>query len=75
MLLGDIVLAHGVCAAEAGERAVSIEAHAQHLIVHGTQHLLGFDHEGDAQAEAMEDMERAAMAALGLHDPYPIRED
>jgi probable rRNA maturation factor len=75
VLLGDIVLAHGVCASEATERGVSAEDYAQHLIVHGTLHLLGFDHEGDAEAEAMEDMERAAMAALGLHDPYPVRED
>lgn len=75
VLLGDIVLAHGVCASEAIERGVSIEAYAQHLIVHGTLHLLGYDHEGDAEAEAMEDMERAAMVALGLHDPYPVRED
>jgi len=75
VILGDIVLAHGVCAAEAEERGVSLEDHAAHLIVHGTLHLLGFDHQGDAEAEAMEDMERAALADLGLHDPYPVRED
>ena len=75
VLLGDIVLAHGVCMAEAVERRVAVEAHAQHLIVHGTLHLLGFDHEMDAEAEAMEAMERAALVALGLHDPYPVRED
>jgi len=75
VLLGDIALAHGVCAAEAIARGVSVEAHAQHLIVHGTLHLLGFDHEMDAEAEAMEAMERAALAGLGLHDPYPVRED
>ncbi|RYD53861.1 MAG: rRNA maturation RNase YbeY [Sphingomonadales bacterium] len=75
VLLGDIVLAHGVCAAEAIERQVSVEDHATHLIVHGTLHLLGYDHQGDAEAEAMEDMERAALASLGLHDPYSIRED
>lgn len=75
VLLGDIVLAHGVCAAEAEARGVAIEAHAQHLIVHGTLHLLGFDHQGDAEADAMEEMERAALADLGLHDPYPVRED
>ena len=75
VLLGDIVLAHGVCATEAEERGVGVEDHAAHLIVHGTLHLLGFDHQGDAEAEAMEDMERAALADLGLHDPYPVRED
>jgi probable rRNA maturation factor len=75
VILGDIVLAHGVCAAEAAERQVSVEDHATHLIVHGVLHLLGYDHMGDAEAEAMEDMERAALANLGLHDPYPVRED
>jgi probable rRNA maturation factor len=75
VILGDIVLAHGVCAGEAAERGVSVADHAQHLIVHGTLHLLGHDHQDDAAAEAMEAIERAAMAALGLHDPYPVRED
>ena len=75
-LLGDIVLAHGVTSREAAEKAVSIEAHATHLIVHGTLHLLGYDHEqGEAEAEAMEEIERAALAALGISDPYAIRED
>ena len=75
VLLGDIVLAHGVCATEAAERGVTVEAHAQHLIVHGMLHLLGHDHMNDAEAEAMEAIERDAMRALGLHDPYPVRED
>jgi probable rRNA maturation factor len=75
VILGDIVLAHGVCAAEAIEREVSVEDHATHLIVHGVLHLLGYDHMGDAEAEAMEEMERAALDQLGLHDPYPVRED
>ncbi|OAN64799.1 rRNA maturation RNase YbeY [Sphingomonas sp. TDK1] len=75
VLLGDIVLAHGVCSAEAGERGISVEDHATHLIVHGMLHLLGYDHIEDGEAEAMEAMEQAAMAALNLHDPYPVRED
>lgn len=75
VLLGDIVLAHGVCATEAAERGISTEAHAQHLIVHGMLHLLGHDHMNDAEAEAMEAIERDALSALGLHDPYPVRED
>lgn len=75
-LLGDIVLAHGVCAREAREKNVSMEDHATHLIVHGTLHLLGYDHEqGEAEAEAMEEIERAALAALGIDDPYAVRED
>jgi probable rRNA maturation factor len=75
VILGDIVLAHGVCAREAQERGISVADHAAHLIVHGTLHLLGYDHQGDAEAEAMEEMERAALSDLGLHDPYPVRED
>ncbi|WP_116091719.1 rRNA maturation RNase YbeY [Sphingomonas crusticola] len=75
-LLGDIVLAHGVTVREAAEKDVALEAHATHLIVHGTLHLLGYDHEqGEAEAEAMEEIERAALATLGIDDPYAIRED
>ena len=70
VLLGDIVLAHETCTREAAERGVSLEDHAAHLVVHGVLHLLGYDHMTDADAEAMEDIERAAMSALGLHDPY-----
>lgn len=74
VLLGDIVLAHGVCAREAEARGVTIEAHTSHLIVHGVLHLLGHDHMNDADGEAMESIERAAMAALGLHDPYSVED-
>nr|WP_217352776.1 rRNA maturation RNase YbeY [Sphingomonas sp. ID1715] len=70
LLLGDIVLAHGVCAGEAAEKGVSLDAHATHLIVHGTLHLLGYDHQGSAEAEHMESLERDILARLGLHDPY-----
>ena len=75
VLLGDIVLAHGVCAREAEERGISITEHATHLIVHGTLHLLGYDHLGDDEAEAMEAIEIDALASLGLADPYLIQED
>ncbi|UUX98176.1 rRNA maturation RNase YbeY [Sphingomonas sp. J315] len=75
VILGDIILAHGVCAREAAEKGISAEQHATHLIVHGVLHLLGYDHQGDSEAEAMESMERAALATLGLPDPYLIRED
>jgi probable rRNA maturation factor len=74
-LLGDIVLAHGTCAAEAAEKHVSVEAHASHLVVHGTLHLLGYDHEeGEAAADSMEAVERAALASLGISDPYAVTE-
>lgn len=74
ILLGDIVLAHETCAREAAEREVTLEAHAAHLIVHGTLHLLGMDHVDEAQAEQMESLERDILARLGLHDPYPIED-
>ena len=75
MLLGDVVLAHGVCQAEARDKGISVEAHAAHLVVHGTLHLLGYDHEtGEADAEAMEALEREALATLGISDPYAVTE-
>jgi probable rRNA maturation factor len=74
ILLGDIILAQGVCASEAAARGVEVAAHAMHLIVHGTLHLLGYDHMGDDEAETMEALERDIMATLGLHDPYPIED-
>lgn len=70
LLLGDIVLAAGVCAAEAGDKGISIADHAAHLIVHGTLHLLGYDHDGDAEAAEMEAREVRALGRLGIADPY-----
>jgi len=74
VLLGDIVLAAGVCAREAAEKGVAVEIHATHLIVHGTYHLLGYDHMNDAEAEEMEQLERDALATLGIDDPYAVDE-
>jgi probable rRNA maturation factor len=73
VLLGDIVLAHGVCTREAAERGVAVETHATHLIVHGALHLLGYDHQADDEGDAMEEIERRALAALGIADPYAVR--
>ena len=70
ILLGDIVLARGVCAAEAANKGLSIQDHAAHLIVHGTLHLLGYDHPDDAGAADMEAREVRALARLGIADPY-----
>ena len=72
IMLGDIILAHGVCAAEAAEKGVSIDEHAAHLVVHGTLHLLGYDHQADADATDMERREADALARLGIADPYEI---
>jgi probable rRNA maturation factor len=75
VLLGDIVLAYDTCAREARERNITVDAHATHLIVHGTLHLLGYDHMNDGEAEAMEALEQEIMASLGLHNPYEAIED
>ena len=76
ILLGDIILARETCVAEANEKGIALTAHATHLVVHGTFHLLGHDHIDEAQAIRMETLERAAMADLGFADPYePVGDD
>ena len=71
--LGDVVLAYGVCAAEAEGQGKSLADHLTHLVVHGLLHLLGRDHEDEAEAEAMEAEERAVLASLAVSDPYAPR--
>lgn len=68
--LGDIALAAGVVAREAAERQIDLADHLRHLIVHGFLHLQGYDHQDDDEAEIMEDLERRALARLGVDDPY-----
>lgn len=68
--LGDLMLAHGVCAAEARAQGKTLSDHLTHLVVHGVLHLLGRDHEADEEAEAMEAEERSLLASLGVADPY-----
>jgi probable rRNA maturation factor len=68
--LGDVALAFGVCAREAQEQGKPLAHHLQHLVAHGVLHLLGYDHETDAQAEEMEGLERVLLAGLGIADPY-----
>ena len=72
LLLGDIVLARGVCEREAAEKGVPVEHHATHLLVHGTLHLLGYDHHDDGDAADMEAREVRALARLGIADPYEV---
>jgi probable rRNA maturation factor len=70
-MLGDLILARGVCLHEAADKGIAMEAHAAHLIVHGLLHLAGHDHEtSDADATAMEALETKALALMGLPDPY-----
>lgn len=70
VMLGDIVVAYGTCAEEARDQGKPLADHLSHLVVHGALHLLGFDHETDDDAEAMEALERAVLARIGVPDPY-----
>jgi probable rRNA maturation factor len=70
LLLGDIILARGVCEAEAADKGMSVEQHATHLVVHGTLHLLGYDHHEDDEASDMEAREIRALERLGIANPY-----
>jgi probable rRNA maturation factor len=72
IMLGDIILAHGVCEREAADKGVGLNQHATHLVVHGTLHLLGYDHEAEADAADMETREVRALARLGISNPYEV---
>lgn len=72
LLLGDIVLARGVCEREAADKGVPVEQHATHLIVHGTLHLLGYDHGREGDAVDMEAREIRALARLNIPNPYEV---
>ena len=69
-LLGDIVLAAETVAGEAAAQRKPLSHHITHLIVHGILHLIGYDHETDAEAEEMEQLERRILAGLDIPDPY-----
>jgi probable rRNA maturation factor len=69
-LLGDVVLARETVAREAGEQGKSFADHTVHLLVHGTLHLLGFDHLEADEAAEMEALETEILAGLGIADPY-----
>lgn len=71
--LGDIVLAFETVNTEAGAQGKEFIHHATHLIVHGVLHLIGYDHQSDAEAEAMESRERAILQRLDMPDPYEER--
>ena len=70
-MLGDLILAYGVCTREAASKGIAVPDHAAHLIIHGLLHLAGLDHEtGDTDAAAMEALETKALALMGIADPY-----
>jgi probable rRNA maturation factor len=68
--LGDIALARQTVETEALEQHLTVENHFAHLFAHGVLHLLGYDHETDADAEVMERLESQAMMAMGIKNPY-----
>lgn len=68
--LGDIAISYDTCEAEAAEAGKPIADHVTHLVVHALLHLLGYDHEGDADAGLMEAAEVRILATLGISDPY-----
>ncbi|ALN61455.1 16S rRNA maturation RNase YbeY [Lysobacter antibioticus] len=69
-LLGDLVICAPVVGREAREQKKALNDHYAHLTVHGTLHLLGWDHEDEREAECMEQLEREILASLGIADPY-----
>lgn len=73
--LGDIIVAFETLAAEALAEDKAQAAHLTHLVVHGTLHLMGYDHIDDNEAEEMEALERTILAGLGIDDPYRLPED
>ncbi len=74
-LMGDIIICAPVVAKEAKEQHKDLLAHYAHLTVHGILHLHGYDHETEAQAELMEDLETAIVTKLGYASPYLITQD
>ena len=69
-LLGDLVICRQVVEKEVEEQQISLESHWAHLAIHGTLHLLGYDHIEDEEAEEMEGLETEIMQKLGFADPY-----
>ena len=73
-MLGDIAIAYETMRREADEEQKPFDHHLSHLAVHGFLHLIGYDHENDADAEAMELLETEILAQLGIPDPYAGRD-
>ena len=73
-MLGDIVIAYQTCAREAADEGITVADHLAHLIVHGFLHLVGYGHEEDEEADAMERLEARTLAAIGIASPYEVCE-
>lgn len=74
-LLGDIVLARETLEREAAAKGAAFEDHLTHIIIHGWLHLQGLDHQTEADAAQMEAIEIAALAMLGIDNPYQVSDD
>lgn len=73
-MLGDIAIAYETTRKEADDEQKPFEHHLSHLAVHGFLHLIGYDHEKDDDADAMETLEQEILAQLGIPDPYADRD-
>lgn len=71
-LLGDLIICHAVVLNEADEQQKPLAHHYAHMVVHGTLHLMGYDHIEDQEAEEMEQLERTLLAELEISDPYHV---
>ena len=74
-LLGDMIICRQVVEAEAKEQEISLLSHWAHMVVHGSLHLLGYDHIIDEEAEEMEALEAEIMQELGYPDPYAAEKE
>jgi probable rRNA maturation factor len=74
-LLGDLVICGAVVEREAAEQNKPVQSHWAHMLIHGTLHLLGYDHLDDAQAQEMESIEQKVLSACGFADPYADRDE
>ncbi|AVQ88491.1 rRNA maturation RNase YbeY [Plesiomonas shigelloides] len=74
-LLGDLIICRQVVEAEAVEQQKELSAHWAHMVVHGSLHLLGYDHIEDEEAEEMESLETEIMQEMGYPDPYVAEKD
>ena len=73
-MLGDIAIAYETTRKEADDEQKPFDHHLSHLAIHGFLHLMGYDHETDDDAEAMESLEQEILAQLGIPDPYADRD-
>lgn len=74
-LLGDLIICRQVVEREAAEQEKTVEEHWAHMVVHGSLHLLGYDHIEDSEAEEMEALETEIMQSMGYADPYLAEKD